>query len=66
MIEVEADMSHPGMGPVFGKAEETTPGNYRAHIVFNMAGDWVVVLRIKLPEGRKIERQTDVRGVQSN
>ena len=65
-IEVEADMSHPGMAPVFDEAEETAPGSYRAHIAFNMGGDWVVLLHIKLPDGRKIERQVDVRGVQSN
>jgi YtkA-like len=65
-IGVEADMSHPGMAPVFGEAEETAPGSYRAHIGFNMGGDWVVLLHIKLPDGGKIERQVDVRGVQSN
>jgi hypothetical protein len=65
-VEVEADMAHPGMAPVFGKAEETSPGNYRAEILFSMPGDWVVLLRIKLPGGRIIERSTDVRGIQSN
>jgi hypothetical protein len=65
-VEVEADMSHPGMAPVFGEVEETAPGNYRAHLSFDMAGDWVVLLRIKLPDGRKIDREMDVRGVQSN
>ena len=65
-MEVEADMSHPGMAPVFGEVEETAPGNYLAHVRFTMAGDWVLLLRIKLPDGRKIERQVDVRGVQPN
>jgi hypothetical protein len=65
-IMVEADMSHPGMSPVFGHANETAPGAYRAQINFNMGGDWVVLLHIKLPDGRRIERQMDVRGVQSN
>ena len=65
-IMVEADMSHPGMGPVFGTANETAPGNYRTQINFNMGGDWIVLLHIKLADGRKIERQMDVRGVQSN
>jgi hypothetical protein len=65
-IEVESDMSHPGMAPVFGAAEETAPGSYRAHLAFNMGGDWVVLLHIKLPNGGTIERQVDVRGVQSN
>jgi hypothetical protein len=65
-LEVEADMSHPGMAPVFGEVEETTPGNYLAHLSFNMAGDWVVLLGIQLPDGQKMERQLDVRGVQPN
>lgn len=65
-IKVEADMSHPGMSPVFGEAEETTPGSYQAHLDLNMGGDWVVLLHIKLPDARKIERQMDVRVVPSN
>src|SRR5579883_1354641 len=66
LIMVEANMSHPGMSPVFGKAGEIEPGRYRAPINFNMGGDWIVLLHIKLPDGRKIERQMDVRGVRSN
>jgi hypothetical protein len=65
-IMVEADMSHPGMGPVFDSARETAPGSYRTQIDFNMGGDWVVLLHIKLADGRKIERQMDVKGVRSN
>jgi hypothetical protein len=65
-IMVEADMSHPGMSPVFAEAKETAPGSYNAPISFNMGGDWVVLLHIKLADGRKIERQVDVRGVRSN
>jgi hypothetical protein len=65
-IMVEADMSHPGMSPVFADAKETAPGTYRAPITFNMGGDWVVLLHIKLADGRRIERQMDVRGVLPN
>ena len=65
-IMVEADMSHPGMGPVFDSARETAPGSYRTQIDFNMGGDWVVLLHIKLADGRKIERHMDVRSVRSN
>jgi hypothetical protein len=65
-IMVEADMSHPGMSPVFAEAKETKPGSYTAPISFNMGGDWVVLLHIKLADGRKIERQMDVRSVRSN
>jgi hypothetical protein len=63
-IMVEADMSHPGMRPVFAEAKETVPGSYRAPIEFNMAGDWVILLHIKLADGRKIEHQMGLKGVQ--
>jgi len=65
-IQVEGDMNHPGMAPVFSDAEETAPGSYRAPLTFTMGGDWVVLLHITLADGRKIERQMDVRGVESN
>jgi len=63
-IAIEADMSHPGMSPVFADANETEPGHYQAPLQFPMAGDWVLLLHITLPGGKKLERQIDVRGVQ--
>jgi hypothetical protein len=65
-IAVEGDMSHPGMAPVFGAAAETSPGSYIAHLNFNMGGDWVVLSHIVLADGRKLEQQIDVRGVEAN
>jgi YtkA-like len=65
-IMAEAEMNHPGMAPAFNAANETAPGRYRAQINFTMGGDWVVLLHIKLADGRKIERQVDVKGVRSN
>jgi len=65
-IAVEADMSHAGMSPVFAEAKETEPGRYQAHLEFQMAGDWVILLHITLPGGKKLERQIDVRGVRPN
>lgn len=65
-IIVEGDMTHPGMAPVFTTASETIPGSYQAHIDFNMSGDWVLILHIKLPDGRSLEREMEVKGVQSN
>jgi YtkA-like protein len=62
-IAVEADMSHPGMSPIFAEAKETEPGRYEAHLEFQMAGDWVILLHVTLPDGTKLERQIDVRGV---
>jgi YtkA-like len=65
-VQVEADMDHPGMAPVFADAAETAPGSYRAQLNFTMGGDWVVLFHITLADGRKIEKQMDVKGVESN
>jgi YtkA-like len=65
-IALEADMSHAGMSPVFAEAKETEAGRYQAHLEFPMAGDWVILLHITLPGGKKLERQIDIRGVQPN
>jgi hypothetical protein len=62
-IAIEADMSHAGMSPVFAEAKEGKAGRYQAHIEFPMAGDWVLLLHIRLPGGKKLERQIDVKGV---
>ena len=64
-VQVEGDMDHPGMAPVFSDAVETAPGSYRAPLTFTMGGDWVVLLHITLADGRKIERQWNVKGVES-
>jgi hypothetical protein len=63
-VRLEGDMSHAGMSPVFGEAKESEPGLYRAALGFTMAGDWVVLVHLTLPDGRKVERQFDVKGVQ--
>jgi len=65
-IAVEADMSHAGMSPAFAVAKEAEAGRYETRLDFPMAGDWVVLLHIKLPDGKKLERQFDVKGVRPN
>jgi hypothetical protein len=65
-IAIEADMSHPGMSPFFAEAKETEPGRYEGHLQFQMAGDWVILLHVTLPDRTKLERQIDVRGVRPN
>jgi hypothetical protein len=65
-VAIEGDMSHPGMSPVFGEAQELETGRYRGSIDFAMAGDWVVLLHITLADGCKLERQIHVSGVRAN
>jgi hypothetical protein len=65
-IALEADMSHAGMSPVFGEAEEIEPGRYQAHLTFEMAGDWTILLHVVLPRGQKLEHRINVSGVRPN
>ena len=62
-IVLEAVMSHAGMAPVFGGSTEVAPGRYNGNLAFTMAGDWVVLLHIRLANGTKAERQLEVKGV---
>ena len=62
-IKLEADMSHPGMEPLFAQASETAPGRYVAHMQFTMPGDWVILVEGALANGQRIDRQVDVKGV---
>ena len=64
-LRLEGHMSHPGMTPVFGEAREVEPGRYRAPLEFTMGGDWVILICLKLPDGREEERQFDVKGVRA-
>jgi hypothetical protein len=54
------------MAPVFAEAREIEPGRYQAHLRFEMAGDWVILLHVTLLGGQKLERQFDVRDVRPN
>jgi hypothetical protein len=56
-------MSHAGMTPVFAEAQDTGDGSYRAMMDLSMAGDWIVIVRAALPDGRKLEHQFEINGV---
>ena len=56
-------MSHAGMTPVFVDATEFEAGRYRANMDLSMAGDWVVLVHITLPDGATVDRQFDIKGV---
>jgi hypothetical protein len=65
-IAIEGEMSHPGMSPVFARAKELGEGRYQGQIDFAMAGDWVLLFHITLPDGRKLDRQVSVPAVRAN
>jgi hypothetical protein len=64
--KLEANMTHPGMTPVFADAREVTVGEYSCPLELSMAGDWVVTIHITLPDGQKLERELEIKGVTSN
>ncbi len=64
-LRLEADMSHPGMSPVFADAHEAEPGRYQSQLTLGMAGDWVILVHGTLPDGKKFERQFAVNGVKA-
>ena len=63
VVRLEGNMNHAGMVPVFADATEVAPGRYRAGLEFTMGGDWFILVRADLPDGRSMERQVDLPGV---
>jgi hypothetical protein len=62
-VELEGNMTHAGMAPTTSEPAEIAPGRYQAPLEFGMAGDWFILVRATLPDGRKLEHQVDVPGV---
>ena len=62
-IKLEANMSHAGMVPVFADVTEFEPAHYRSNMELSMAGDWLVVVHLTLPDGSKVDRQFEIKGV---
>lgn len=62
-LKMEADMSHPGMSPVFADAAETQPGRYQSQLSLGMAGDWVVLVHGTLGGRKVFDQQFDISGV---
>lgn len=64
-VELEGNMTHAGMPPTQAQPQEVSPGRYEAPLDFSMAGDWFILVRATLPDGRKLEHQVDVPGVKT-
>lgn len=64
-LEVEGNMNHAGMRPVFAHLAETEPGRYAGKLEFTMGGDWFLLLTGRLPEGGRFDKKVDVPGVRS-
>ncbi len=62
-VELEGNMNHAGMVPVFAAAEARGEGTFVAELEFTMGGDWLIFVRGKSPEGKAFEIVKDVTGV---
>jgi hypothetical protein len=63
-IKLEGTMSHAGMSAVFAEAKEFAPGNYRTSMKLSMAGDWIVLVHLTLPDGRELDQQFEIKQVE--
>src|SRR5262245_8153294 len=64
-ISLEGNMTHAGMRPVFSEAREVETGRYEAALELTMRGDWIVLVHLSLPDGRKMEKQIALNEVRS-
>ena len=62
-LQLEGQMSHPGLAPVLATLVEQPDGSYQAPFQFTMAGDWVLVVTGELAGVGRITRQIEVTGV---
>jgi hypothetical protein len=63
-VSVEGTMTHPGMNPSLADAEERPDGRYVVEAFdFSMAGEWVLIVRARHPDGRIGEREFPLRAV---
>jgi YtkA-like len=62
-VDLEGNMSHAGMSPASVDAKEIETGKYRGKLELMMAGDWIVLVHVTLPDGEKLERQIELSGV---
>ncbi|HEY4088336.1 MAG TPA: FixH family protein [Bryobacteraceae bacterium] len=65
-VNMEADMSHPGMAPVFFSSKESGLGSFTGALDLSMPGDWTILLHITLANGAKVEKQFSLPGVLAN
>lgn len=64
-VQLEGNMNHAGMKPVFASPAEVEPGVYAGDLEFTMRGDWFILVTATLPDGRLLTEKIDVPGVAS-
>ena len=63
-VRIEGTMDHPGMIPVRDSAQDRGEGRYVVPTFdFEMSGDWILLIRVGLPDGRESVHEHRVRVV---
>jgi hypothetical protein len=62
-VQVEGDMGHAGMKPVFAVLKAAGHGRYEGAIDFDMGGDWSLLISGTDSSGRAFSTRVDVPGV---
>jgi hypothetical protein len=60
-LQVEGDMTHAGMQPVFGESSGGQGGRYTVPMQWTMSGDWIVTVTATLADGRTASKEFPVR-----
>jgi hypothetical protein len=58
-LQIEANMTHPGMAPIVAPAVDEGGGRYRVAMRFTMAGEWVLWIKGTLPDRRPVDRRLE-------
>ncbi|MBC7711691.1 MAG: hypothetical protein H7177_00025 [Rhizobacter sp.] len=56
-FEIEANMNHGGMVPIFPAARFIKDSTYQSSIKLTMLGEWMLFITITLPDGQIIKKE---------
>jgi hypothetical protein len=59
-LDIEGNMTHAGMTPVFTQATGGENGQYVVPFEWTMGGDWIMTVEVALEDGRTASRQFPV------
>ncbi len=59
-LDIEGNMTHAGMAPVFAQATGGDNGQYVVPFEWTMGGDWIVTVEVVLDDGQVVTRQFPV------
>lgn len=59
-VDVRGDMNHAGMQPVLADVTTGENGRYDVPFEWTMGGDWIVTVKVTMPDGTTAEKHFDL------